>query len=651
MKFHEEVIDFAGELGESENVELSESIERALELKNEFSEETPVENTAVDSELTATVDSGDSPIKLVTDDKKIDSNNNPSKKIHKKKIKRGKKKKHNQIKLISEEKLNSLEKSEAKDAPEVEYVQDLPDVSDLEPMYRQFASVFENFRFIKPEEVTEEFQLPLVTPIDEPAKDSDDEDQKQTKQPDENEATLSNRKLKQRLRPSIAHLKRQASKPDVVEMHDVTARDPFTLIQLKATRNTVPVPRHWCSKTKYLQRKRGIEKPPFELPDFLKRTGITELRATQQSTEADKTLKCKMREKARPKMGKIDIEYEKLYDAFFKWQTKPRLTIHGDLYYEGKEFEMKYLDKKPGMLSEELRTALGMPSGHNPQKYPPPYLIQMQRYGPPPSYPDLKIPGLNAPLPEGCAFGYHVGGWGKPPVDEAGKPLYGDVFGVYQEDEAEEVDRKLWGEPESESDEEEEEEEENDDDKDNDNEEADDTSGLETPLAESVAASDFESTIEDFAAPDDAIELRKKKIEKEMENCNVHSLYTVLNERKTEGLGASMMGSTHVYDMTGAGGQVPPSVIAARRGASGAEDMKAKNSVELALDPSELDLNQEAMASKYEQTMRTRNADSRQEDMSDLLQEHLKRQKGQSKRKQLQTSDNKTVKKYKEFKF
>lgn len=54
----------------------------------------------------------------------------------------------------------------------------------------------------------------------------------------------------------------------------------------------------------------------------------------------------------------------------------------------------------------------------------------MQRYGPPPSYPNLKIPGLNTSIPEGCAFGYHAGGWGKPPVDEFGKPLYGDVFGL-----------------------------------------------------------------------------------------------------------------------------------------------------------------------------------------------------------------------------
>ena len=31
---------------------------------------------------------------------------------------------------------------------------------------------------------------------------------------------------------------------------------------------------------------------------------------------------------------------------------------------------------------------------------------------------------------QGCSFGYHAGGWGKPPVDEEGKPLYGDVFGT-----------------------------------------------------------------------------------------------------------------------------------------------------------------------------------------------------------------------------
>ena len=116
-------------------------------------------------------------------------------------------------------------------------------------------------------------------------------------------------------------------------------------------------------------------------------------------------------------------------------------------------------EKKPGDLTDDLRTALGMPVGPNAHKVPPPWLIAMQRYGPPPSYPNLKIPGLNAPIPDGCSFGYHAGGWGKPPVDEVGKPLYGDVFGTsdtraLNAAPTEEIDATLWGEMESESEEE-----------------------------------------------------------------------------------------------------------------------------------------------------------------------------------------------------
>ena len=39
-------------------------------------------------------------------------------------------------------------------------------------------------------------------------------------------------------------------------------------------------------------------------------------------------------------------------------------------------------------------------------------------------------------FPLGASFGYHPGGWGKPPVDETGRPLYGDVFGKPNQDES-----------------------------------------------------------------------------------------------------------------------------------------------------------------------------------------------------------------------
>ena len=91
-----------------------------------------------------------------------------------------------------------------------------------------------------------------------------------------------------------------------------------------------------------------------------------------------------------PKLGKMDIDYQVLHDAFFKNQKKPKMTIHGDIYFEGKENEVKMRSYRPGKISDQLRKALGIQ-----ENSPPPWLITMQRYGPPPSYPHLKIPGLS----------------------------------------------------------------------------------------------------------------------------------------------------------------------------------------------------------------------------------------------------------------
>ncbi|KAL8449102.1 hypothetical protein Emag_003773 [Eimeria magna] len=95
-------------------------------------------------------------------------------------------------------------------------------------------------------------------------------------------------------------------------------------------------------------------------------------------------------------------------------------------------------------------------------------LVHPPRYGPPPSYPRLRVPGLNAPIPAGASYGYQPGGWGRPPVDETGKLL----FQAPEEDAAEEEEQNaagqganqapaMWGElpPDAEVQEEEEEEE------------------------------------------------------------------------------------------------------------------------------------------------------------------------------------------------
>lgn len=270
--------------------------------------------------------------------------------------------------------------------------------------------------------------------------------------------------------------------------------------------------------------------------------------------EDSQSLKSKMRERVRPKMGRIDIDYQKLHDAFFKWQSKPFMTKMGELYYEGKELEAQMKEKKPGMLTDELRIALGMPVGPNANKFPPPWLIAMQRYGPPPSYPNLKIPGLNSPIPESCSFGYHAGGWGKPPVDEYGKPLYGDVFGIdvtpvnEAEDESR-IERRHWGEIGSDEDE-------SDDESEEEEEEAPPTSGMESGFVTPATTEGFATpsgitTIPGLETPD-SIELRKKKTDDSVLGGDTPgALYTIIPEKKVERFtSGQLMGSSHVYDLS-----------------------------------------------------------------------------------------------------
>uniref|UniRef100_F7FTV1 Splicing factor 3b subunit 2 n=1 Tax=Ornithorhynchus anatinus TaxID=9258 RepID=F7FTV1_ORNAN len=530
-------------------------------------------------------------------------------------------------------------------AVEIEYVTEEPEI--YEPNFVFFKRIFEAFKLTddvkkekekEPEksDKLESSAAPKKKGFEEERKDSDDDssDDEQEKKPEA--PKLSKKKLRRMNRFTVAELKQLVARPDVVEMHDVTAQDPKLLVHLKATRNSVPVPRHWCFKRKYLQGKRGIEKPPFELPDFIKRTGIQEMREALQEKEEQKTMKSKMREKVRPKMGKIDIDYQKLHDAFFKWQTKPKLTIHGDLYYEGKEFETRLKEKKPGDLSDELRIALGMPVGPNAHKVPPPWLIAMQRYGPPPSYPNLKIPGLNSPIPEGCSFGYHAGGWGKPPVDETGKPLYGDVFGTNATEfqtktEEEEIDRTPWGElePSDEESSEEEEEEESDEDK-------PDETGFITPADSGLITPGGFSSVPAGMETPELIELRKKKIEEAMDGSETPQLFTVLPEKRTATVGGAMMGSTHIYDM---------STVMSRKGPA-----PEPQGVEVALAPEELELDPMAMTQKYEEHVREQQAQVEKEDFSDMVAEHAAKQK-QKKRKAQPQDSRGGSKKYKEFKF
>ncbi|GMM35114.1 U2 snRNP complex subunit [Saccharomycopsis crataegensis] len=262
-----------------------------------------------------------------------------------------------------------------------------------DPQFQDFKRVIN--RFYMPEEHSKDSangdtdaQGNVIYSDDEKADGDDDDDDDDGKDDDQDKKPLSRRQLRKKNKIPLAVLKAEAKRPNVVEWYDVDANDPKLLVYIKCLKNVIPVPPHWQFKREYLSSKRGVEKPPFQLPKFIEDTGIVNMRDTTQLD--DQTLKQKAREKVQPKMGKLDLDYEKLHDAFFKHQEKPRLYGYGDIYYEGKEQdEIDLKGIRPGKVSDKLRKALGI---QNFEELP--WINNMRRFGPPPSYPGLRVAGL-----------------------------------------------------------------------------------------------------------------------------------------------------------------------------------------------------------------------------------------------------------------
>ncbi|KAL8397521.1 hypothetical protein RB594_004290 [Gaeumannomyces avenae] len=464
------------------------------------------------------------------------------------------------------------------------------------------------------------------------------------------ETSLSKKKRKNLNKLSIAELKALVANPEVVEWQDVSSSDPRLLVQIKAQRNIVPVPNHWSLKREYLSSKRGIEKPPFRLPKFIAETGITEMRDAVLEKQAEQTLKQKQRERVAPKMGKLDIDYQKLYDAFFRFQEKPPLTRFGDVYHEGKEYEADYRYFKPGELSDALKEALGMQPG-----FPPPWLLQQQRMGPPPSYPTLKVPGLNAPLPPGASWGFMPGQWGKPPLDEYNRPIYGgDIFGIMaanpgaaqtqqpgaQQPSGEPVEKTLWGElqpPQDESEEEESDDEDEDDDDDGDGGDIEMPSGLETPSGYSTVPVDGPSGVESSMAGEFDLRKQRRGFETEESSAAPRSAYTVIAEKQTQATG--FFGSDRVYDLSKARGAGGPPVLG--QDDDSGRKRKKPGDVDVALDPDALlshdGISKDELRRKFEEGRKEEGVGSKWQydaDLSEMIaQESRKRQKLQEEKK------------------
>ncbi|KAF6237925.1 hypothetical protein HO173_004126 [Letharia columbiana] len=500
-------------------------------------------------------------------------------------------------------------------------------ISETDPLYEMYKDIMGRFEQSDKED-------PSTKEVEKPEIYYDDDDEIPDEEEEAGQPKMSRKKRKERDKLSVAELKALVEKPETVDWTDTSASDPRLLVHIKAYRNVVPVPSHWSLKREYLSSKRGVEKPPFALPKFIQETGIAEMRDAVLEKQDQASLKQKQRERVQPKMGKLDIDYQKLYEAFFRFQTKPELTRYGEVYYEGKEYETNLKHLRPGELSEELKEALNIPPGA-----PPPWLINQQRFGPPPSYTALKIPGLNAPPPPGGAWGFHPGGYGKPPVDEYNRPLYGgDIFGVLQPQQntqlGEPVEKTLWGELQEPEEESEEEEESDEEDEDGDVEDVgaglQTPSGLETPggIASTVPSEygGAESVTGDF-------DLRKQRRGTDTEESTHHrTAYQVIPEQQARVSG--FFGGDRTYDLKAAQSSLP---------VLGQEDQNRKRKkpgdVDVAMNPDDLQakdkLDKEDMKRLYEaQKQQDQGNYGFQEDLSDMIaSESRKRQKRDEERR------------------
>ncbi|EHY54283.1 hypothetical protein HRR80_006065 [Exophiala dermatitidis] len=500
-------------------------------------------------------------------------------------------------------------------------------VDEDNPLYNMYKDVLGKFEDPDKED-------PALKEPEKPEVYYDDDDDIPDEEEEQNAAPkISKKKRKQMTKLSVAELKALVKKPEMVEWNDTSAADPKLLVHIKSYHNVVPVPSHWSLKREYLSSKRGIEKPPFALPKFIQETGIAEMRDAALEKQDQASLKQKQRERVQGKLGKLDIDYQKLYEAFFRFQTKPELTRYGEVYYEGKEFETNLRHLRPGELSDELKEALNMPPGA-----PPPWLINMQRYGPPPSYPALKVPGVNAPPPPGASWGFAPGQWGKPPVDEAtNRPLYGgDIFGVLQPQQntqqGEPVEKELWGEL-QEQEEEEEEEDDEDEEEEEDEEEGgagiETSTGLETPSGMTSAVPTEiggTETVSEF-------DLRKRRGTETEESSHPRSAYQVIPERQTRVEG--FFGGDHVYDLKAAQQNNIPVL-----GQEESRKRKKPGDVDVSMDPDALaardGMDKEDIRRAYEQQRKAEQNPQWdfQEDLSEMIAtESRKRQKRDEERR------------------
>lgn len=198
-----------------------------------------------------------------SDDENNEETSNPAQTLKKKKNAEKRRRRRAKKKTKSTERVKSSSDNEDSMPTdvEIEYVQEEIPIKKNDTTYGEFVKVFEIFQIGTETDADGDFhydasgkkvpgsKVPLPrdkTNIEDNEDDDDDDENNSANNQDgkgkadgENQQNQkkSKKKMKRETRMSIAKLKQLVNRPDVVEMFDVTAKDPKILVHLKVRRN------------------------------------------------------------------------------------------------------------------------------------------------------------------------------------------------------------------------------------------------------------------------------------------------------------------------------------------------------------------------------------------------------------------------------
>lgn len=219
----------------------------------------------------------------------------------------------------------------------------------------------------------------------------------------------------------LPFLKMLSRNPAFVTMDDTQATYARLNVLLKCSNNIVNVPEHWKFRSgvflsskvpKYAivhssQREYVLPRVIAELQ--VARQSVDQYRLAQRQT-AKQAARTNLKVSTSSLSNNLDIDT--LYVVFLSDKSLFRGPVLGgtQLYDErGSSMVGTFIRKE---LSPELMNALGMADNQ-----PPPWLHRQQGLPLPQWLEQESIPGLTAPLPQGCHYGFDALGWGEKPTN------------------------------------------------------------------------------------------------------------------------------------------------------------------------------------------------------------------------------------------